>query len=336
MTDATVTTIGTKLSLRDHLGAFRMRIGAGRERYRVVPGLYNVGTPDRTSPVFVSANYKMSFDSLRKELSNMNAWILVLNTRGVNVWCAAGKKTFSMDEIVRMVKGSELEKFVSHRELILPQLSAPGVSAHDVMKKSGFKVSFGPVRAGDIKRFMDNGKKADDKMRGVTFSLWERLILTPREITSRVTVSFYIVSAIFAISSLSSDFFSLQGTLIRGLFGTTAYLIGLFSGAVVTPMLLPWIPVRYFSLKGAATGLVLGFLFCLFCHEQLGSGAIAAVLLFTASVSSYTALTFTGSTPFTSPTGVEKEMRYAIPLQVIAVVLSCGLWMGNNFFGGAI
>jgi len=329
MTDETITTVGTRLSFRDYFGAFRMRVGAEREKYRVAPGIYKVGAPSLSSPVFVSANYKMSFDFLRRGLSGINAWILVLNTRGVNVWCAAGKKTFSTNEIVRMVKESELENFVSHRELILPQLSAPGVSAHEVMKKSGFKVRFGPIRAEDIKRFMANGKKADAEMRTVTFNIWERFILTPRELTSRITTSFYIISAIFIISSAGNE------TLVRGLFGTTAYFIGLFAGTIVTPLLLPWLPGRSFALKGAVTGIILGSLFC-FLFGGHGNMATAAMLIFAMSVSSYTAITFTGATPFTSPTGVEKEMRRAIPLQIAAVVLSCGLWIGNSFIGGGL
>lgn len=336
MIDTMITTVGTRLSLRDRFGAFKMRIGAERESYRVAPGLYKIGSPEGLSPVFVSANYKMSFDSLRKELSDMNAWILVLNTRGVNVWCAAGKGTFSTDEIVKMVRLSELERFVSHRELILPQLSAPGVSAREVMKKSGFKVRFGPVRAKDIRRFMDNGKKADEEMREVTFDLWERIVLSPREVTSRVMVSFYIVTTIFAISSIGSGPFLFHEAIVRGLFGTAAYFIGLFAGGVVTPTLLPWLPGRSFALKGAVTGFVLGSFFCLFFLEHLTVTAMAAMLLFAIPVSSYTALTFTGATPFTSPTGVEKEMRRAIPLQTAAVVLSCGLWIANSFNGGIL
>jgi len=229
-----------------------------------------------------------------------------------------------------MIKEVELEKFVGHRELILPQLSAPGVAAREVLKKSRFKVRFGPVRAGDIKRFMDNGKKADEAMREATFSIWERFVLMPLEFTSRIKVSLYIIAAIFAISSVGDDFFSLHGMLHRGLFGTAAYLVGLFAGAFVTPLLLPWLPGRGFSLKGAFAGLVLGTLFCLFTYEQLGTMSVAAILIFAATVSSYVALTFTGATPFTSPTGVEKEMRRAIPLQIAAVVLACGLWIWSS------
>ena len=68
-------------------------------RYRVDPGLYSLGNPDSSSPVFVSANYRLSFNALRGSLKNSNCWILVLDTKGINVWCAAGKGTFGTEEL---------------------------------------------------------------------------------------------------------------------------------------------------------------------------------------------------------------------------------------------
>lgn len=54
----------------------------------------------------------------------------------------------------------QLDKVVSHRTLILPQLAALGVSAHEVTRHSGFKVVYGPERAKDIKEFLQAGMKA--------------------------------------------------------------------------------------------------------------------------------------------------------------------------------
>lgn len=122
--------VSTKLTLADRLGAWRVRWNIRRMDYRVPPGLYAVGGPGADSPVLVTANYKLTFDSLRRELSSIAAWILVLDTRGVNVWCAAGKKTFSTDELIRRVTDGGLDRIVSHRRLVLPQLGAPGVAAH--------------------------------------------------------------------------------------------------------------------------------------------------------------------------------------------------------------
>ncbi len=56
-----------------------------------------------------------------------------------------------------------------------------------------------------------------------------------------------------------------------------------------------------------------------------------ALLLSTTAISSYLSMNFTGSTPFTSPSGVEKEMRKAIPLQAIAVLIAVVAWIGSGF-----
>ena len=117
----------TRLRLTDHLGTWRARWGIGRMRYRVDPGLYAVGQPTPESPVFVSANYKMSFDRLRSQLTGVDAWVLVLDTQGVNVWCAAGKGTFGTDEIVGRVRANRLGEIVSHRTLVVPQLWRPAL-----------------------------------------------------------------------------------------------------------------------------------------------------------------------------------------------------------------
>ncbi len=155
--------ISSDLRWADHWGTIKARWGVGRMHYTVDPGLYAFGEPDDQSPVLVTANYKMSFDRLREALLNRKAWILVLDTKGINVWCAAGKGTFGTDELVRRVEFSGLNQVVSHRQLILPQLSGPGVAAYQVQKRIGFKVIFGPIRAVDLPAFLDAGLKATPK-----------------------------------------------------------------------------------------------------------------------------------------------------------------------------
>ena len=168
--------IGSRWDRYDHWGALKVRWSVGRMKYRVLPGIYAVGDPDRNSAVFVTGNYKLSFDHLRRALAGMNSWIMVIDTKGINVWCAAGKGTFSAKEVVRRIRIHHLEQVVDHRKIILPQLGATGVAAHEVKKMTGFTVIYGPVSANDIKAFMDAGFKATKAMRTITFPLAERQI----------------------------------------------------------------------------------------------------------------------------------------------------------------
>ena len=323
--------IGTSLKGSDIVGTFRARLGVSRDRYRVAPGLYCVGTPDEESPVLVTANYKLSFDSLRQELPGIDAWILVLDTRGVNVWCAAGKRTFSTEEVIRQVHGVGLDKLVSHRELILPQLGAPGISAHKVKKGCGFKVIWGPVKARDLKAFLNNGRKADTYMRQVTFSMGERMVLIPVELSLIVKPSLAILLAVFVLAGISPDIFSFSAAWFRGLNGAAAYLLGVVAGAVIVPTFLPWLPTRQFYIKGLLTGVIAGIIMILLLGSSITRLESVALLLLATSVSSYAAMNFTGATPYTSPSGVEKEMRQGIPIQIIAVVIAIVTWVAAPF-----
>src|SRR4030042_1257472 len=87
----------------DRWGHIRSRMSAFRMNYAINPGLYAIGTPDADSDIFVSANYKFSFDILRRELMGINGWILVLDTKGINLWCAAGKANLRTDALVRRI-----------------------------------------------------------------------------------------------------------------------------------------------------------------------------------------------------------------------------------------
>lgn len=317
------------LERQDAAGALKARLGIGRNNYKIAPGLYAAGSPNPEAPVLVTANYKLTFDTLRKAVRGLDVWILVLDTRGINVWCAAGKKTFSTAEVVRQVERSGLARLVSHKKLILPQLSATGVSAAQVKKSCGFEVVWGPVRAADIRAFVQAGFKAEPRMRRVTFTLRERLVLVPVELTLLQKYLIWLLPAVFILSGVGADLFSFSRAWHRGLLAAAALAAGVFSGAVVVPLLLPWIPGRAFSVKGFLAGVVLGGVTAALFLPVMNLMDATAMVLLTTVLSSYLAMNFTGSTPFTSPSGVEKEMRLAIPGQVVGCLVSVGLWIAS-------
>ncbi len=324
--------IKTRLQLIDWLGIIKVRLGISRNNYKTAPGLYCAGNPDSNSPVLVTANYKFSFDCLRNNLAGLDSWIIVLDTRGVNVWCAAGKKTFSTSEIIRQIDKTGIKEIVAHRELILPQLGAPGVSALQVKKNTGFKITYGPIKAADLKEFLHNNKQATPAMRMITFPLRDRLVLIPLEIILVLKASFFILIALFFLSGINQNIFSFNQAWLRWLTGGSVLSAGFLAGTVLTPILLPWIPGKSFYLKGILiaippTALMLFSLAASFSRLEALALFIGAI-----AISSYTAMNFTGATPFTSPSGVEKEMRRAIPLQLIGAALSLAAWVSAPFF----
>ena len=324
--------VHSRIGRYDVLGRWRVRWGIGRDRYRVAPGLYALGAPDGNAPVLVTANYKVTFDFVRRDAAGLDAWILVLDTRGVNVWCAAGEGTFGTEEVTRRVRETRLSEIVSHRRLILPQLGAPGVAAHEVRQGCGFSVVYGPVRVRDIRFFLEAGMKATPAMRRVVFPTMDRLVLTPIEITGSLRPAGWAAVVLFLLAGVGPGIFSLGAAWERGVAAVGALAAGIVAGAVVTPVLLPWLPGRAFSVKGGLAGGVLAASAVMWERGALKSPSAAALLFAMTAVSSFVAMNFTGATPFTSPSGVEKEMRRALPVQAGLTLLAGLLWIGGAFF----
>ena len=212
--------IASDLTLADHWGGCKARWGFGRMSYMVPPGLYAVGSPTPESPVIVTANYKMTYDSLRRALAGCDTWVLVLETYGINVWCAAGKGTFGTDEVVRRVTSAGLEKVVSHRRLILPILGAPGVAAHHVKNRCGFAVTYATVYAADLPSYFDNGMVTTPPMRKVKFSLYDRLVLIPVEVVLQLKPLAMASALVFLACALGGGPSAGLIALMRGRWGT--------------------------------------------------------------------------------------------------------------------
>ena len=302
--------------LEDKLGALRVRFSIGRNRYRVKPGLYRLGRPGKDSEVIVTANYKLSFDLVRKSLSGLDAWILVLETYGINVWCAAGKGTFGSNELIRQVKESNLNLYVSHRRLIVPQLGAPGVSAQKVKEASGFNVKFGPVRAKDIKEFISAAYKKDEAMRTVKFSFKDRLILTAVELAN--SLPYLLIGIIFLVllSGIHSEGYSFSLMWKEGLRASLFFLAAYVSGAFLSPLLLPVLPFRHFAGKGLVAGFLVFAGIILLGQLEISILALLAWFLISGAVSSYLCMNFTGASTYTSLSGVRKEMGIFVPIQI--------------------
>lgn len=308
--------VSTMLNSADFMGAVMVRWGINRDNYLVSPGLYAFGSPSPTSDVFVTANYKLSFDTLRKNLSGVNGWILVLDTRGVNVWCAAGKGTFGTKELVSRIKLISLDKIVNHKRIILPQLGATGVAAHIVKEESGFNVHYGPVRASDIKQFISDGYRADKEMRRVTFSFKDRIKLIPNDF---IYGKFYLLGAmavIFIISGLTRNGFSYRDFSGEGGPAILSVFLAYLSGIVITPICLPYIPGRPFALKGFITGSIVFLILLSLNLKGKNIFEIVSWFLIITAISSFLAMNFTGSSTYTSLSGVKKEMKISLPLQI--------------------
>ncbi len=283
--------------------------------YLVPPGLYAVGAPSPGDPVVVTANYKMSYDIVRRSLAGRNIWLLVLETFGINVWCAAGKGTFGTGELIARIKATNLKSFAGRATLILPILGAPGVAAHEVKKRTGFEVRYAAIRANDLTEYLDNGMMTTPAMRELTFTFRERLALTPVELVAALKPLGVAGGLLF----LAVAFFLGPAAALRAL---VAFIGAALSGIVVGPLLLGLLPGRSFSFKGALVGIVWTAAYFLAIGIQgMNYAAIGGAFLALPAVSAFYTLNFTGCTTFTSPSGVRKEMRFALPAMGFALII---------------
>jgi hypothetical protein len=310
-----ITSTATKLTLVNRWDHILARLGINRNGHKINPGLYLLGNPDKNSPVFTTANYTLSFDALRSALVDVDCYILVLDTKCINVWCAAGKGTFSTDELVSSIEKTSLRKLIQHRVIILPQLGATGVAAHLVKKNSGFEVEYGPVRASDLPEYL---KKhiATPEMRKVQFNLADRIVLIPVE----------LVHLLLPIMVIALILYFADGWL-----PSTAAIASILAGIVLFPILLPFIPTREFSSKGFILGGIVALSFALVYFFQnidtswwRQAGGALSYMMAMPPVTAFIALNFTGSTPLTSVTGVRREMYRYIR------------WMAGLFIAGIL
>jgi NAD-dependent dihydropyrimidine dehydrogenase PreA subunit len=193
--------------------------------HRARTGLRAIGEPNETGPVLVSGNYTLSVARLLRHLQGLDLWLLVVNSKGINVWCAACGGLLTEHQVISGVKTSMLAEKLTGRTLILPALSAPGVDARRVKEETGFRVRFGPVRAEDLRSYLGAGMKKSPEMMRVDFALRHRLDMV-------VSMNFIIWVPL---------------AVLFGIFwpGQLIHLTLLFWGlALFSYILFPWIPGR--------------------------------------------------------------------------------------------
>jgi ubiquinone/menaquinone biosynthesis C-methylase UbiE len=191
---------------------------------KVRPGLYTVGLPSPDSPVLVTGNFDLTVRRLVRALDGQqDLWILVTDSAGINVWCAAGGGYLTADKIIAGVKSSHLEEIIHHRELTLPQLCANGVDGWRIRKEIGWEVRWGPVRAEDIPPYLASNYEKTDDMRWVRFPIKDRLEMVT------VTLGFYGLLILLPVLIFWRDSF----------WQVTVSLLGL---SYVYAMIHPWLP----------------------------------------------------------------------------------------------
>jgi hypothetical protein len=202
-----------------------------------------------------------------------------------------------------------------------------------VRQRTGFRVVYGPVRAGDLPAFLKAGNKATPGMRQVRFGFLDRLVLTPMELVATIKPALILIALLFLLclaAAPSAPFLS----LVKGAFsGFVPFLGAILAGALFTPALLPYIPGRAFAWKGWLLGFIWTMLYTIFASAPIDWRQGLFYLLVLPPVSAYLAMNFTGTSTYTSLSGVVREMKTAVPALIVSagagVVFLAGLILGR-------
>jgi hypothetical protein len=197
-----------------------------------------------------------------------------------------------------------------------------------VVRRSGFTVEYGPLRARDLPAYLTT-HSATAEMRKVRFPLRDRLVLIPIELVHVALPAIISAIALFYLAGPTS---------------ALAAIAAVFAGTVLFPALLPFIPTRDFSTKGFILGTIVAIPFAVsFSTEPVlpfwaKTLAVTAPLLIMPAVTAYLALNFTGSTTSTSRTGVKKEIFRYVPVMALMAGsgIAIGILLGASRFMGLI
>jgi NAD-dependent dihydropyrimidine dehydrogenase PreA subunit len=236
------------------MGAYLFRwVGFSTE-----PTLIKVGNPNTESPVLLTCNFILTVKRVLKAIKNLDCYLLIAPSNGINVWCGACGDDFHTDSVLSIIKTSGIDRLVSHRTLILPQLSAPGIDPIIIKKKSGWIAKFGPIYIKDLPEYFKNNNIKTDQQRTIRFSVKKRT-----EIANVYFFSLYLIfSIIYWILASFLPVLSLSLFL-----NSTILMIVLIYGALI---ILPNLPFKTGTLKVLVYELaIIGCLTALFLFSVL-------------------------------------------------------------------
>ena len=299
------------IEILDYLKAFICWIDSFRRTYAIEPGLYFSGNEyDLNAPLIVTANYHLTVFMLLRRLRGNNVRILIIDTDGINVWCAAGKGQFSNSEIQK-----QLTRYAKHLnpddekiEIIIPKLAFSGVNLRE-LRKANIKPVIGPIHAHEISAFLKNPTGNQNNPYRVHFTFSERFFTWLPGLMQYL----YHTLLIFVFLWVLELIWDIQAP--RGIIPLVAVM------GTAYPLLFPWIPGTRFAVKGLSLALVisLGYIFASINGFFTYPG-ILPVILFIFSSGLFIALSYTGNSAVSNYSKVRKEIAtFLVPTVVLFI-----------------
>ena len=289
------------------------------------PGIYKSGNPTESSPIIVTANYEFTYIKVMRDLKGIDAWVLCVDSNGINVWCAARGNDFGNNQLIEAIEATGIERLTNKKTLILPQLSAGGVATPELQKKSDdfpFRVVYGPVWSKDLPEFLEKRPaRKPDRMKIAKFTLKHRFrgFITHTTFLLRKIFMLPLIS-LFVLFLLLNSF-----NIFAKLWWVGELLLWIVTSNFIITFTYPIAKfTRRFIMKGIFFGtlnvFILGVISYLF-HNSITFTLLNISFFFW--ISFFSTMSLSGYTMATSPSEIQEE--YPIFKIVNKVLLTISL-----------
>ena len=126
----------------------------------VTQGIYEIGGPDKDSPVLVTSNFSLTYFIVSGEIegSRVPSWLLIMDTEGLSVMTAWAAGKFSGDAVGMFVKKCGIVDKIAHKKIIIPGYAA-AISGEIEEELPDWEVMIGPRDGSLIPKFLKDMAK---------------------------------------------------------------------------------------------------------------------------------------------------------------------------------
>jgi ubiquinone/menaquinone biosynthesis C-methylase UbiE len=294
------------------------------------PGIYQSGKPNETSPIIVTANYIYTYIKVMRALKGIDAWVLCVDSKGINVWCAARGDNFGNKQLIEAVEATGISKITNKKTLILPQLSAGGVAAPLISSESPnfpFNILYGPVWAKYLPQYLkERPAKKPDKWKLAKFTLSHRF-------RALITHTTFLLRKIFLIPTIGILLLLLVLSFVTPFWIDKFWRLGeIWLWVILANMLIVFLfPLTNFTRKFIIKGIVYGILNVIsltgltwLIHHSIVLSLWNLGFFFWLAF--FSTMSFSGYSMATSPAEIQKEYpifrKIHLPLLIIGLILS--------------
>lgn len=309
--------------LRSRLKIGRCLFTGQVDNVPIEPGIYQSGNPGKKSPIIVTANYYYTYVKVMGNLKETDAWVLCVDTNGINVWCAARGGDFGNEQLLEAINATNIQDLTNSRTLILPQLAAGGVALPRLPEEPEdfpFSIEYGPIWSKYLKEYLkkESGRRKTPEMKRAKFTISHR-------IRAGVTHTTFLFRKIFAkplivifLALLLIDYFN----IVNRLWWMGDLILWLLIPNLLIAIIYPLSQfTKKFIFKGNLFGTIniflLGFISWVI-HGSLLYSTLNFILFFW--IGFFSTMSFSGYTMSTNPRKIQEEYTTFRKINVVLLL----------------